>query len=162
MRVWIVNYYTGTPDKVSNPRYIQLAKHFMAAGYDVLTINANHTWDETNKPPLLEFKNYGEYKFVHVRARKYVGNGLRRMLSIYQFAQDVKHHSKKIGKPDIVLHNIHPPFDYPIVGMAKKIGAKWRGNGDSLSHPASQAGVLCQGIVEHASAEPAHHRKDCR
>lgn len=125
MRVWIVNYYTGTPDKVSNPRYIQLAKHFMAAGYDVLTINANHTWDETNKPPLLEFKNYGEYKFVHVRARKYVGNGLRRMLSIYQFAQDVKHHSKKIGKPDIVLHNIHPPFDYPIVGMAKIIGAKY-------------------------------------
>lgn len=123
MRIWIVNYYTGNPDRVSNPRYTQLAHHFMAKGWEVTTFNANYKWTEGS--PLFERKQYGEFDYVHVRAPKYVGNGVKRMLSIWNFASTLKKHAGEFEKPDVVLHNIHPPFDYPVVGMAKRLGAKY-------------------------------------
>ena len=118
--VWIVNYYTSPPTKVSNPRYIKLAYHFMKAGYKVITFN--HTFDGEDT---FQRVQYGEFDFVHVKSPFYKGNGPKRMYSIWKFAQTLYTNRKKFEKPDIVLQNIHPPFDYPIVKMAKKLGAKY-------------------------------------
>lgn len=118
--VWIVNYYTAPPEKTSNPRYLQLAHYFMKDGYKVLTFNHTFEGEET-----FQCRRYGEYDFVHVKSPRYVGNGLKRMYSIWKFAQTLSSHCKEFESPDIVLHNIHPPFDYPIVKMAKKLGAKY-------------------------------------
>lgn len=123
MRVWIVNYYTGNPDKISNPRYTQFAHYFMQAGYEVTTFNANYKGYEST--PLFERKQYGEFDYVHVRASHYVGNGLKRMYSIWKFAQTIKKHAKEFERPDVILHNVHAPFDYPIVKAAKKVKAKY-------------------------------------
>ena len=121
MRVWIVNYYT-TPD-CSNPRYLQFAHYFQKKGWDVTTFNANYTASESE--PLFVRKHYGEYDFVHVKVPHYVGNGLKRMYSIWKFAQIIKQHISEFEKPDVILHNVHAPFDYPIVKAAKKVGAKY-------------------------------------
>lgn len=118
--VWIVNYYTSPPTKMSNPRYIKLAHHFMKAGYKVITFN--HTFDGEDT---FQRVQYGEFDFVHVKSPFYKGNGPKRMYSIWKFAQILYTHRKKFEKPNIVLQNIHPPFDYPIVKMAKKLGAKY-------------------------------------
>lgn len=118
--VWIVNYYTAPPEKASNPRYLQLAHYFMKDGYKVITFNHSFEEEET-----FQCKQYGEYDFVHVKSPYYVGNSLKRMYSIWKFAQTLNSHCKEFEKPDIVLQNIHPPFDYPIVKMAKKLGAKY-------------------------------------
>ncbi len=123
MRVWIVNYYTGTPETVSNPRYLQLAKHFMTHDWEVMTFNANFKGETTD--PLFIQKDYGEYRFVHVKAPRYVGNGLKRMCSIWTFAWRMYRHCKEFERPDVVLHNIHTPFDYPIVWMVKKLKVKY-------------------------------------
>ena len=123
MRIWIVNYYTAEPAKASNPRYMQLAKHFMAKGWEVTTFNANYRWE--GDTPLFERKQYGEYDFVHVRAPHYVGNGVARMKSIWSFAWSIYKHCQEFEKPDVILHNIHTPFDYPIVWAAKKLNAKY-------------------------------------
>ena len=122
-RIWIVNYYTGNPDKIFNPRYTQLAKYFMQAGYEVITFNANY--EDNEDAPLFERKMYGDYDYVHVKAPQYVGNGLKRMYSIWKFAQIIKKHAKEFEKPDVILHNVHAPFDYPIVKVAKKLNAKY-------------------------------------
>lgn len=118
--VWIVNYYTSPPAKVGNPRYIKLAHHFMKAGYKVIIFN--HTFDGEDT---FQRVRYGEFDFVHVKSPFYKGNGAKRMYSIWKFAQTLYTHRKKFEKPDIVLQNIHPPFDYPIVKMAKKFSAKY-------------------------------------
>ena len=47
------------------------------------------------------------------------------MYSIWSFARSVFKIRKQFEKPDIILHNIHPPFDYPIVRLAKKLKAKY-------------------------------------
>lgn len=129
MRIWIVNYYTGTPDNASNPRYVKLARHFMDAGHDVLTFNSSiiaGTQDEQmcSGNDYLE-RTYGDYKFVHVNAPAYKGNGIKRMFSIWKFAFMIKMQAKKYPKPDVILQNIHPPFDYPIVKLAKKLKCKY-------------------------------------
>lgn len=121
MRVWIVNYYTS-PD-CANPRYLEFAKHFNEKGWKVITFYANFRADET-KPVFIK-ERFGDLDFVQVRVPHYVGNGLKRMYSIWKFAQLMKKNVKEFEQPDVILHNVHAPFDYPIVKAAKKVGAKY-------------------------------------
>ena len=121
MRIWIVNYYTS-PD-CSNPRYLQFAKHFMARGWDVTTFYAN--WNGADTDPLFKRETVNGLDFVQVKAPHYVGNGVSRMKSIFSFAWSIKNHCKEFEKPDVILHNVHTPFDYPIVWAAKKLNAKY-------------------------------------
>lgn len=122
-RIWIVNYYTGTPEDVSNPRYVQFSYYFRQAGYDVVTFNADHEFGSDK--PLFTKKNYGDYPYVHVKAPHYVGNGLRRMYSIFKFAWSIYRHAHDFERPDVILHNVHAPFDFPVVLAAKKVKAKY-------------------------------------
>lgn len=121
MRIWIVNYYTS-PD-CSNPRYLQFARHFMAKGWDVTTFYAN--WNGADTDPLFKRELVNGLDFVQVKAPHYVGNGVSRMKSIFSFAWNIKKHCKEFEKPDVILHNVHTPFDYPIVWAAKKLNAKY-------------------------------------
>lgn len=120
-RIWIVNYYTS-PD-CSNPRYLQFAKHFMARGWDVTTFYAN--WNGVDTDPLFKRETVNGLDFVQVKVPHYVGNGVSRMKSIFSFAWNIKKHCKEFEKPDVILHNVHTPFDYPIVWAAKKLNAKY-------------------------------------
>lgn len=128
-RIWIVNYYTGTPDNATNPRYLQFSHYFQEAGYDVITFNASYRPGAPQEliegEGLFEEHQYGEHRFVHVRCPRYVGNGVKRMYSIWAFAWRLYRHCREFDKPDVVLHNIHTPFDYPIVWMARKLKAKY-------------------------------------
>lgn len=121
MRIWIVNYYTS-PDS-SNPRYLQFAKHFMAKGWEVTTFYANYNGADADQ--LFKRETVNGLDFVKVRAPHYVGNGVSRMKSIFSFAWQIYKHCKEFEKPDVILHNVHTPFDYPIVWAAKKVNAKY-------------------------------------
>lgn len=121
MRVWIVNYYTS-PD-CSNPRYLQFAKHFMTRGWDVTTFYAKYDGADTD--PLFKREKVNELDFVQVKVPPYAGNGVTRMRSIFCFAWSIKKHCKEFETPDVILHNIHTPFDYPIVWVSKKLKAKY-------------------------------------
>lgn len=127
--IWIVNYYTGTPKSVSNPRYIELAKNFMAAGYNVITFNSTMRCEtelsEEDKQKMFVERVYDGFKFVHVKSPHFVGNGAKRIFSIFMFAWRLYRNAKKFEKPDIVLHNIHAPFDYPVLWAARKMNAKY-------------------------------------
>ena len=120
-RIWIVNYYTR-PD-CPNPRYLEFAKYFMAKGYEVMTFYAN--WKCDADAPLLERQTENGLDFIRVKAPYYVGNGLARMKSIFIFAWTLRKHCKEFERPDMILHNIHTPFDYPIVWTAKKLNAMY-------------------------------------
>ena len=126
MKIWIVNPQTGSPEKVANPRYLKLAKYFMEAGHDVITFNSSQR-EQIAIPEgekCLE-KQYGQYMFVHVFAPSFKGNGIKRMLSLHTFAKNFCRVSKNYEKPDVILQNIHPPFDYPVVRLAKRLKCKY-------------------------------------
>lgn len=123
--IWIVNPQTGSPKSFANPRYIELAKYFMQEGYEVITFNSStREGIDILKGKYLE-KDYDGSRFVHIKTPAYVGNGVKRMLSMFVFACRMFCLRKKFQKPDIVLQNIHPPFDYPIIKMAKHLHAKY-------------------------------------
>ena len=124
-KVWIVNPQTGSPEKAANPRYLELAKYFMDAGYDVTTFNSSQREGVTIPNGQYLEKQYGNYRFVHVYAPDFVGNGVKRMMSLHKFAKNVYKIHRYFEKPDVILQNIHPPFDYPIVRLAKKLNAKY-------------------------------------
>lgn len=128
-RVWIVNYYTDPPTNIANPRYLVFAEFFMEHGWEVITFNASYEdkslHDEYKPGELFLRKQYGEYDFIHVKVPEYEGNGLSRMKSIFRFAWTIKKHCKEFNRPDVILHNIHTPFDYPIVWAARKLNAKY-------------------------------------
>lgn len=128
MRIWIVNYYAGTPATAGNPRYLKLAKHFMEAGHEVITFDAGSTAkiadSEFQGGNFIE-RQYDGFKFIHVRVPDFVGNGVKRMYSIWKFAQIILRGYKQFECPDVILQNIHPPFDYPIVKLAKKLKCKY-------------------------------------
>lgn len=124
-KIWIVNYYTGTPENVSNPRYLEFADYFMQAGYDVTTFNSSKASKTEDQQELFLHRQYGQFKFVHIKSPKYAGNGLRRMMSIWTFAWRMFVYRRTFDKPDIVLHNVHTPFDYPISWMAKRFNARY-------------------------------------
>ena len=128
MKIWIVNFYAGTPATAGNPRYLKLAKHFMEAGHEVITFNAGRTAkisDGEFKGGNFVERQYEGLRFVHVRVPDFKGNGPQRMYSIWKFAQNILKGYKKFERPDVILQNIHPPFDYPIVKLAKKLKCKY-------------------------------------
>lgn len=123
--IWIVNPQTGSPKSFANPRYIELAKYFMQEGYEVVTFNSSTREGIDIPNGKYMVKDYDGFRFVHIKTPAYVGNGVKRMLSMFVFACRMFCLRKKFQKPDIVLQNIHPPFDYPVVRMAKRLHAKY-------------------------------------
>lgn len=121
MRIWIVNYYTSPT--CSNPRYLELAKCFKAAGHEVLTFYANYNGEDSVS--MFQRITVNGLDFVKVKVPHFVGNGMKRMLSIRKFAQNIQKGHKQFDSPDVILQNIHPPFDYPIVKLAKKLKCKY-------------------------------------
>jgi len=123
-RIWIVNYYTGTPKTTSNPRYIEFDEHLRKAGYDVITFNsslsAGTQEGQTKSGVKFLERTYGDSKFVHINAPVYLGNGIKRMYSIFMFAWSLFVHRRRFEKPDLILHNLHTPFDYPIFWLAHR------------------------------------------
>lgn len=122
-RIWIVNYYTDSPEKTSNPRYLEFAKYFTKQGWKVQVFYANY--QNTPETPLFERDNYGDYEYIRVKSPNYVGSGLGRMKSIFSFAWIIKKHCKEFERPDVILHNVHAPFDAPIILAAKKMKCKY-------------------------------------
>ena len=72
--VWIVNYYAGIPETMGNARHFEFAKHLIEAGYMVRVFRAN------SSSSTIEFDNK---EYIN---KEYEGNGIKRMLSIFQFA----------------------------------------------------------------------------
>lgn len=127
MNVWIVNYYSTQPAKVRHARHLMFAKYLQEAGYNVTNFSAEK-YDgggklikETGKYVEVD---YDDYHFVQVKVRR--GEGfLSRGFSIFQFAWRILRNRKKFPKPDLILQNIHEPFDYPVCWCAKRMKAKY-------------------------------------
>lgn len=127
--IWIVNYYTAPPKLASNPRHIEFAKYLLSAGYKVRVFSAGYlrgkNVDLVPKGHKYINEEYDGIPFTHIKVRHYVGNGLSRMLSIMQFAWRILKLRRCFETPDVILHNMHAPFDYPIALCAKKMHARY-------------------------------------
>ena len=129
MHIWIVNYYCAPPEFDHHGRHIAFARHLQKEGNSVSIIMAgshgskDYVKDYDGKK--FRYVRYDDLEFIHVKCSHYSGNGIKRCFSIFQFAMRVFRSRKQFEKPDIILHNIHEPFDYPISWCAKRLKAKY-------------------------------------
>lgn len=128
-KIWIVNYYTNPPEFVSNPRHLEFARNLTAAGFEVSIFSSGFLRGKNiNLVP--KGKKYYQinkdgYHFIHIKSRHYKGNGIARMFSIIQFAFRILLFRNNFEKPDYILHNVHVPFDYPILWCARMLKAQY-------------------------------------
>lgn len=125
--IWIVNYYLKQPSEIRHARHLMFAKYLQEAGYNVVIFTADNYSGkgeivvETRK--YVEVK-YDNYHYVHIKARKVSGTPSR-CFSIFQFAWRCLRNRRRFPKPDLILQNIHEPFDYPVCWCVKKMKAKY-------------------------------------
>jgi glycosyltransferase involved in cell wall biosynthesis len=128
-QLWIVNYYSSPPEFASNPRHVEFSRFLSRAGYDVTILSTGYLRDKNiDLVPKGKFfikKTYDNIKFIHIKVQHYQGNGISRMFSIFQFAWRILRYRNYFGKPDIVLHNIHAPFDALILLSTKILKASY-------------------------------------
>ncbi|HOD61763.1 MAG TPA: glycosyltransferase family 4 protein [Bacilli bacterium] len=127
--IWIVNYYAASPATTGNHRHFEFAKHLIAANYRIRVFSAGfiQTKGIDLVPNNQKYFNtiYEGIPYTHIKVKHYVGNGIKRMLSITQFALRLFFLKKLFEHPDIIIHNIHAPFDYPVVWCASRLKAKY-------------------------------------
>lgn len=127
--IWIVNYYTNTPGNASNTRHYEFAKYLTAQGYKVRVFFADRKRKPEKSATVYNGQKYynEEYeniKYTHIAARPYNESNIKRGISIWGFAWRLLCLRKKFESPDVILLNIHAPFDYPVIWCAKLLNAK--------------------------------------
>ena len=131
-RIWIINHYAGHMFFDKAGRHFWFAKYLSKAGYKVTVFCANTVSHDTKTKhfDLDELfveqmdDTYG-IKFVFVKTRTYTGNGLQRVLNMYDFFRNVKKAANVIArnkeKPDIILaSSVHPLTVVAGIKLAKK------------------------------------------
>lgn len=128
-KIWIVNYHTSPPEVTGNPRHREFAKRLQKLGYHVRIICSGYlNNNKENMVPtraLFVEKYYDGIPNTFIKALSYDKSSIMRGVSIFSFAINLNRCYKEFEKPDIIIHNIHAPFDYPISWLAKKTGAKY-------------------------------------
>lgn len=125
-KVWIVGHYTMPPEYEVRVKTLMWAKYLMKEGYDVTLISAStlHNTDInliTGTEKYI-FKQYEQYRFIHIKCSDYSGSGIKRVRNLLQFAYRFKKYAKEFRTlPDVILAADIHCIDYkPIGEFAKK------------------------------------------
>jgi len=127
--IWIVNYYAPPPQISNNLRHVEFARRLQEQGYKVSLFCASFYYGRMEqivpKGKLFVEKDIEGVHFVFVKVREHDNTSIKRGLSMFSFAVNLRRCYKDLDKPDVIMHNIHVPFDYPVSWVAKKTGAKY-------------------------------------
>lgn len=126
-KVWIVSFYTTSPQYDTHLRHQRFSEYLAEKDYEV-TILSGSMMHGTSVELIQDGSSYKECsyegkKYIHFKTIHYTSNGLIRMFAIFQFAWKVYRYRNRFEKPDIILHNLHVPFDLLIGRVARKLKA---------------------------------------
>lgn len=128
-KVWIVNYYSDIPEKVGNPRHYEFAKYLTEKGYSVRVLFADRKrvpedGGVIRKGQCCISEDHEGITYTRIAAEPYGESNIKRGISIWKFAWRILRIRKQFERPDVVLFNIHAPFDYPIIWCVKRLKTK--------------------------------------
>ncbi len=134
--IWIMNHYAGFMYLNKGGRHYWFADYLHREGYKpvVFTCNIKHNpgneeFFETSKLWEEHLAEEIDTPFVFVKARKYSGNGKKRILNMFDFYRNVKKTAKEYakihGKPDIIYaSSVHPLTLVAGIQLAKAFKVK--------------------------------------
>ena len=126
MNILMISHYAGAPQYGMEFRSYYMAREWVRMGHRVTVVGAAFSHLRKVQPPVghetLEGINYLWLPTTH-----YEGNGIKRVLTMFQFCSPVYKHSRELidFKPDIVIASSVYTFDlYPCRHIARRTGAK--------------------------------------
>lgn len=133
MNIWYINHYATPPTYGVAGRPYYLANNLERLGHKVTVICATQHHLRLKPAPLGD-----QYKrlscegvdYYHLPTRAYRGNGMGRLMNMFDFSREVKNLSEKIKRnellmPDILIPScVHPLVFPPAYKLAKKYNAK--------------------------------------
>lgn len=128
MNIWYIHHYGGGPGLGSYDRPYQLARAWQAQGHTATTFIASFHHLLQRSPPLEPEFSIDGARYVTVPARSYSGNGLDRVLNLWDFSRNLHATGVAEGrraKPDVVIASSPHPFAiFPAFRLAKHYGAR--------------------------------------
>lgn len=132
-KVWIFNHYIIPPSIEIGHRHNKFAKYLVNDDYDVSLFlsSAIHNSDinliKNNEKHVIEESEQGRY--IALKTRNYNGNGIQRILNIFEFFfglfEVTKKIEKKYGVPDIIYaSSVHPLTCVAGILIAKRYKVK--------------------------------------
>ena len=122
--VWIFSHYAAPPKYSGALRHYNFAKQLIEKGYDVKVFanSAIHNSDANmiEGKERVEEKILDDVPFVLIKARNYKGNGIKRLLNLYDYKRGLKKAIRKMAAPDIIFANVQPLFIGPFALKAAK------------------------------------------
>lgn len=127
MNVLIINHYAGNPQLGMEFRPFYLGREWAKTENNVMIIGGSYSHLRKQQPTTEQETIEGiDYRWVPLKS--YMGNGLGRIRSMFDFVRKLWFRYKKyLGnfKPDVVIASSTYPLDiYPARKIAKKFGAK--------------------------------------
>jgi glycosyltransferase involved in cell wall biosynthesis len=111
MRIWIFNHHALTPEQAGGTRHFDYAKRLVAMGHSVTIFASSfhytaHT-DFKTYPPGKDYlrEKYEGVDFVWIKTRPYKGNGLSRVINMFDYMFKAMRIAKRqmASEPDIVI-----------------------------------------------------------
>lgn len=125
--IWIVNQFAGAPDSGWGERHYFLTKPLLSSGYRSVIISSsnNHMFDKKRKFfGLFFYEVIDGVEFFWVKTPKYNPKNFSRFFSMFVYAFLLillPFFTKKIGKPNVILHSSMSIFPFPILYLIKFI-----------------------------------------
>lgn len=126
MNILMISHYAGAPQYGMEFRSYYMAREWVRMGHNVTVVGAAFSHLRKTQPPVgretLEGINY-----LWLPTAEYEGNGMKRVLTMFQFCHQVYKHRKELIalKPDMVIASSVYTFDlYPCNYIARRTGAK--------------------------------------
>ena len=132
MNILYIDHYAGSVSMGMEFRPYYLAREWQKKGHNVRIVTASFAHLRKTNPTVTKDFSITEIdgiEYQWIKTNKYVGNGVKRVITMMQFCWKLNFHAAKIAKefkPDIVIASSTYPMDaYAARKIADKCGAKY-------------------------------------
>ncbi len=130
MKIWLINHYAVPPHYYPLSRPSLFAKNLIKMGHDVTIIAASTVHNSDNQNLIengVKVKHIIDdgIPYVLINCLPYRGNGIKRVINILQFSQELPGVLKTLDQPDAIVATSFDPFTcYEGIKYAKKHGIR--------------------------------------
>lgn len=127
MKIWLINHYAVPPQYYPLARPSLFAKNLIAMGHEV-TIIAASTVHNSNENLIKEKEKIKTevvdgVPYVYIKCPNYKGNGIKRVINIFEFARKLPRVCNTLEKPNAIVATSFDPIScYQGIKLARKYG----------------------------------------
>jgi glycosyltransferase involved in cell wall biosynthesis len=128
--IWILNHHATDMAFQHGGRHYYFAQYLIERGYKTIIFCASSLHEENKqavdlKGNLSIEQSVDGIPFVFVKTRSYTGNGIKRVLSMFDYYFHVKKAVKKYDAPDVIIgSSVHPLACVAAINLSKRYQCK--------------------------------------